>query len=118
VYSKNQEITLQMLREHENPAFMLGGFVRFLYLSKVAEHKRKEAMPALQLNMDVVRPEYKPKDSIYLQTVILGYTVTTVIQSRYKSIWDLIMAFGNAGASDDVATGPESGEESKRRFVN
>jgi hypothetical protein len=52
VYAKEQGITLRALQEHPNPAFVIGGFVRFLFVTKIAEHKRKEAMPWLQLILE------------------------------------------------------------------
>jgi hypothetical protein len=110
VYAKEQGVTLELLRQHPNPAFILGGFVRFLAVSKIGDHKRREAMPAVQLIMEVVRPGFKIMESVYLKTIIQGYATGTVRQPRYKTIWNLGIMM------DYIAKGPPSERLARRQL--
>jgi hypothetical protein len=110
VYAKEQGVTLELLRQHPNPAFILGGFVRFLAESEIGDHKRREAMPAVQLIMEVVRPGFKVMESVYLRTIIQGYATGTVRQPRYKTIWNLGIMM------DYIAKGPPSEKLARRQL--
>jgi hypothetical protein len=110
VYAKERGVTLEMLREHPNPAFISGGFVRFLSNSEIKDHKRGEAMPAVQLIVELARPGFEMMESVYLRTVIQGYTTGVVKQPRYKTIWNLGIMM------DYIAKGPPSEKLTRRQL--
>jgi hypothetical protein len=84
-----KRITMQKMVESPNPALLVSSFIRFMAVREVPQYQRHEAMPAIHLIFDVIRPEISLSANTFLQSVLKEYSAVTKPHSKYTTIWRL-----------------------------
>jgi integrase len=85
----DKNISVQKMVESRNPALLVSSFIRFMAVQEVPQYQRHEAMPAIHLIFDVIRPEVNLSTNTFLQSVLKEYSAITKPHSKYTTIWKL-----------------------------
>jgi integrase len=77
------------MRDHQNPAMIAAEFVAYMANAKVAEHKRKEAVPAVTVLFSLLRPAADIFHNPLVSGLIRNASTSVTRRSKYREIWDL-----------------------------
>jgi integrase len=84
-----KQITPELMKTHERPDFLYADFLQWMEDTNVAQHLRKDAMPAVQDLFDVARRDARLSDSTFVRTTRRNTNAQVKTAPKDTEIWDL-----------------------------